>query len=199
MRVDHYLQQAFSFKRSYFYGDGKAKLPEEFVLRQQEVIGRIKLEASLIIAGFMPETDFALNIIEPRPFLCVVDDTRSSLGIDEVFIEREYDAIGSGAGTAMSMLFRREQDSVDSLVTTIYNVYEANCMSDKVPGVGRWVLNFDVLCADGSMRTLTENGYKYLRDKFKKFGPKKMEDKNLELKDEFLETFPEKPKPPQVP
>jgi hypothetical protein len=193
--VDHYLQQAFSFNRSYFYGDGKTKLPEEFILRQQDAIGRIKLDASLIISGFLPETDFARNTVEPRPFLCVVDDTRSSMGVEEVFIEHEYDAIGSGSGTALSMLFRREQDSIDSLACTVYNVYEANCMSDKVPGVGRFFVNIDILYLNGTMKTLTEDGYKYLKQKFKSYGPNKIKEKDLEMKEDFLEPFPEGSKP----
>ena len=198
--VDHYLEQAFSFNRAYFYGDGKTKLPEEFVSRQQDMISRIKLDASLLIAGFIAESDYSNGTVNQRPFLCVVDDSKSAFGIEDVTLEYEYEAIGSGAGTALSMLFRREQESTDSLPCTIYNLYEANCMSDKVPGVGRDILNVDVLYSDGKMKTLTEDGYKYLRARFKKFGPKPINAQDIELKPDFLEPYsPERtdPSPPQ--
>ena len=187
--VDHYFQQTFSFSRSYFYGQGKEKLPEKFIADQEEVISRIKLEASLIIAGYIPETDFLKGGKGPRPFLCVVDDTQSVSGADEVTIEYEYAAIGSGHYPAISNLYRREQDSVNSLIQTLYNVYEANCLSDKVPGVGREFVKIDVLYSDGSLKSVSEAGYKYLKSLFKKYGPKHVDAKKIEFKEDFIEPY----------
>ncbi|HEY3927341.1 MAG TPA: hypothetical protein VGL89_03095 [Candidatus Koribacter sp.] len=187
--VDHYLQQSFSFNRAYFYGQGKSKLPEEFVARQQDAISRIKLEASLIICGFMDERDYVTNTVNKLPFICVVDDTRSSNGVEEVMLEYEYDAIGSGSATALSMLYRREQDSTDSLASTLYNVYEANGMSDKVPGVGKSFINLAVLYRDGHLEAVTEDGYKYLKKQFTRFGPKRTKEDSFTVNSGFLEPY----------
>jgi hypothetical protein len=195
--VDHYFQQTYSFSRAYFYGEGKAKLPESFIADQEDAISRIKLEASLIIAGFIPESAFLEGTKGPRPFLCVVDDTQSITGTtDEVTLEYEYAAIGSGRYPAISNLFRRSQDSMNSLIQTLYNVYEANCLSDKVPGVGREFANIDVLYSDGSIKSVNEEGYKYLESLFKRFGPKSVDTKKIEFKQEFLEPFEDDSNPP---
>lgn len=193
--VNHYLQQTFAFSRDYFYKHGKAKFPESFVSAQEDVISRIKLDASLIIAGFAEQIDFVDNIKSPRPFLCVVDDLRA----DDVALEFEYDAIGSGNHTALSTLFRREQDSVNSLAKTLYNVYEANCLSDKVPGVGKKYINIAILYSDGKLRSLSGAGYEYLGEKFKKkFGPRRIGKGEIEFKEEFVEPFKEKSKPSEA-
>lgn len=185
--VDHYLQKTFSFGRDYFHKEGKHKLPESFITAQQDVISRITLDASLIIAGFMEESDFVEGRKEPRPFLCVVDDLKT--GVDEVTLESEYAAIGSGNYTALSTLYRRVQDSIDSLGRTLYNVYEANCLSDKVPGVGKKYLNIDILYADGTIKTLSDEGYEYLKELFEKYGPKRISEKKIEFKESFVEPF----------
>jgi hypothetical protein len=181
--VDHYLQQTFSFNRAYFHGDGKNKLPEDFMRIQQEIISRIKLEASLIIAGYIEESIFAENTKAERPFLCVIDD---DTGKDEVALEYEYAAIGSGSYPALSSLYRREQHSTNSLARTLYNVYEANCLSEKVPGVGRNIIKIDVLFPGGKVKSFTPSGYKYLRTKFLKYGPQRFREKDMEFKEEFV-------------
>lgn len=184
--VDDYLRQTFAFGRTYFYKHGRERFPESFVSTQEDVISKIKLDASLIIAGFITESDFSDSTKNARPFLCVVDDMRQ----DEVLLEFEYDAIGSGHGTSLSTLYRREQDSINSLGQTLYNVYEANSLSDKVPGVGRNYVNIDILYADGNLKTLSEEGYKYLKHQFKKkFGPKKISSGAIEFRPEFVEPF----------
>jgi hypothetical protein len=187
--VDHYFQQTFSFTSAYFYGEGKTKLPESFILEQEVAVSRIKLEASLIIAGFIAEGNFLDGTKAPRPFLCVVDEDRLVTGTEDVTLESEYDAIGSGHYPAISNLYRRSQDSINSLIQTLYNVYEANCLSDKVPGVGREFVNIDVLYADGSIKSVSDAGYKYLKGLFRKFGPKPIKSEQIEFKQDFLEAF----------
>jgi hypothetical protein len=66
--VDSYLQKTFAFDRKYFHGDGAKNLPESFILEQQQAISQITLDAQLIIAGFIPETDCDSQKTEPKPF-----------------------------------------------------------------------------------------------------------------------------------
>jgi hypothetical protein len=73
--VEEYLRQTYAFDRDYFYGDGSRALPETFVSTVTETISRIKLDGSLIIAGFLDQTDLGSGKLSPRPFLAVVDET----------------------------------------------------------------------------------------------------------------------------
>jgi hypothetical protein len=186
--VDEYLRQTYSFDRAYFYGAGSTALPETFVSAVTENISRIKLDGSLIIAGFSNETDLDSGEVSPRPFLAVVDEVTDVSGSQEyVRLEYEFAAIGSGQYTALSSLYRREQDSANSLRRTLYKVYEANRLSEKVPGVGEKYIALYVLHSDGHVEELTKAGYDYLSDIYDEFGPQKIDSKKLEDKSEFFQ------------
>ena len=151
-------------------------------------IFRIKLDGSLIIAGFLDETDFGSGEISPRPFLAVDDDVTDVTGSREyVRMEYEFAAIGSGQYTALSSLYRREQDSTNSLRRTLYKVYEPNRLSENVPGVGKKYIAVYVLHSDGHVEELTRDGYEYLSDLYDEFGPQKMDSKKLLNKKEFFQ------------
>jgi hypothetical protein len=185
--VDEYLRQTYAFDRDYFYGSGNT-LPETFVSMVTENISRIKLGASLIIAGFVTETDFGSGNLSPRPFLAVVDEVTDISGSQEyVKLEYEFAAIGSGLYTALSSLYRREEDSTNSLRRCLYKVYEANRLSENVPGVGKEYIAMYVLHSDGRVEELTKSGYDYLSDLFDKFGPQKIDSKQLLNKREFFQ------------
>jgi hypothetical protein len=135
--VEEYLRQTYAFDREYFYGIGTSNLPQTFSSMVTENIARIKLDGSLLVAGFVDETDLDSGEVSPRPFLAVVDEITDVSGSQEyVRLEYEFAAIGSGQYTALSSLYRREQDSTNSLHRSLYKVYEANRLSEKVPGVG---------------------------------------------------------------
>jgi hypothetical protein len=182
--VDEYLQQTYAFDRDYFYGEGATKLPGTFISKVTADIERIKLDASLIIVGFNNETDFSTGSVWNVPFLSLVDESQSALGI----LESEYAAIGSGNYTALATLYRREQSSTDSLEETLYNVYEANRLSEEVPGVGKNFLAMYVLHENGKMKEVTDAGYKHLRNLYATYGPHDIKKREaLTVRDEFFE------------
>jgi hypothetical protein len=186
--VDEYLRQTYSFDRNYFYGAGATALPTTLVSMLSENISRLKLDGSLIIAGFLDEADLDSGKMSPRPFLAVVDEVTDVSGSQEyVRLEYEFAAIGSGQYTALSSLYRREQDSMNSLRRTLYKVYEANRLSENVPGVGEQYIAIYVLHSDGHIEELTKAGYDYLGDLYDKFGPQKVESKALLSKQEFFQ------------
>lgn len=186
--VDEYLRQTYSFDRAYFYGAGSTALPETFVSAVTDNISRIKLDGSLIIAGFSNETDLDSGAVSPRPFLAIVDEiTDVSSSQEYVRLEYEFAAIGSGQYTALSSLYRREQDSANSLRRTLYKVYEANRLSEKVPGVGERYIALYILHSDGHVEELTKEGYDYLSDIYDEFGPQKIDSKKLMDKKEFFQ------------
>jgi len=186
--VDEYLRQTYAFDREYFYGASSTALPQTFVSTVTENISRIKLDASLIIAGFLNETDFSSGEVSPRPFLAVVEEVADVSGSQEyVKLEYEFAAIGSGQYTALSSLYRREQDSTNSLRRSLYKVYEANRLSENVPGVGKKYIAVYVLHSDGHVEELTKEGYDYLSDRYEEFGPQKIDSKKLLAKKEFFQ------------
>jgi hypothetical protein len=186
--VEEYLRQTYAFDRQYFYGTGSTNLPQTFSSMVTENIARIKLDGSLIIAGFVDETDFDSGEVAPRPFLAVVDEITDVSGSQEyVRLEYEFAAIGSGQYTALSTLYRREQDSTNSLRRSLYKVYEANRLSEKVPGVGEEYIAIYVLHSDGHVEELTKDGYKYLSDLYDKFGPQRIDSKQLRSEKDFFQ------------
>jgi hypothetical protein len=186
--VEEYLRQTYAFGREYFYGTGSSILPQTFSSMVTENIGRIKLDGSLLVAGFVDETDLDSGEVSPRPFLAVVDEITDVSGSQEyVRLEYEFAAIGSGQYTALSSLYRREQDSTNSLRRSLYKVYEANRLSEKVPGVGEEYIAIYVLHSDGHVEELTKDGYKYLGDLYDKFGPQKIDSKQLRSDKEFFQ------------
>jgi hypothetical protein len=186
--VDEYLRQTYAFNREYFFGPGSTALPHPFVSTVTENISRIKLDSSLIIAGFLNETDFSSGKASPRPFLAVVEEVTDVSGAQEyVKLEYEFAAIGSGQYTALSSLYRREQDSTNSLRRSLYKVYEANRLSENVPGVGKKYIAVYVLHSDGHVEELTKEGYDYLSDRYDEFGPQKIDGKKLLDKKEFFQ------------
>jgi hypothetical protein len=198
--VDEYLRQTYSFDRPYFYGAGSTALPETFVSAVTENISRIKLDGSLIIAGFSNETDLDSGEVSPRPFLAVVGEITDVSGSQEyVRLEYEFAAIGSGQYTALSSLYRREQDSGNSLRRTLYKVYEANRLSEKVPGVGEKYIALYTLHSDGHVEELTKAGYDYLSDLYDEFGPQKIDGKKLLDNKEFFQPLDSPTKTVKIP
>jgi hypothetical protein len=186
--VEEYLRQTYAFDREYFYGTGSSNLPQKFCSMVTENIARIKLDGSLLVAGFVDETDLDSGEVSPRPFLAVVDEITDVSGSQEyVRLEYEFAAIGSGQYTALSSLYRREQDSTNSLRRSLCKVYEANRLSENVPGVGEEYIAIYVLNSDGHVEELTKDGYKYLSDLYDKFGPQKIDSKQLRSEKEFFQ------------
>ena len=178
--VNDYLQQTYAFDADYFYSEGAKTFPEAIVTKISDEITRIKVEAQLIIAGFIDRTNLTSGNVTLEPFLGVVEEqsTHSSTK-DDIRIESSFAAIGSGSLPALASLYRRQQSSTDSLAQTIYNVYEANRLSEEVPGVGKDYVDIYVLRQDGRLDALTEAGYTHLRKMYKQFGPKDIPDEKV--------------------
>jgi hypothetical protein len=188
--VDEYLRQTYAFDREYFSGPGSTALPQTFVSTVTDNISRIKLDGSLIVAGFLGETDFGSGTVSPRPFLAVVDEFTDVSGAQEyVRLEYEFAAIGSGLYTALASLYRREQNSANAMRRTLYKVYEANRLSEKVPGVGKEYIAMYVLYSDGRVEELTKAGYDYLNTLYEGFGPQRLDTKKFFNKREFFKSL----------
>ena len=187
--VEEYLRQNYTFDWKYFYGDGLKILPDTFITKVGYEIQKIKLDASLIICGFLPQTSYENGEIFQSPFLGLVD-VQEDLISDQEYprILDDFAATGSGGPTALSSLYRREQSPDDSLERTLYNVYEANLLSEEVPGVGKRYIGIYVLDEKGAMSEMTDAGYKNLKKLYAKYGPHQIKkDESLKLEDSFFE------------
>ncbi len=150
-----------------FLEKGKAQLPEESFRQAVYEIGAQRIEAELILVGYMDD-HFVLFQCADR----------------EVTEHSDFIAIGSGAQIAAPVLYQREQNHTHSVEKTVYAVHEAKKLAEIAPGVGRNTtytllrppkddsssLDFDFLSPVGKRE---------LEKRFLRFGPKKTVDSPL--------------------
>jgi predicted methyltransferase len=117
---------------------------------------------------------------------------------DTVSLETEFAAIGSAANTAKTILFLRDQDSTDSVMDSIYAVYEAKSLSETVPGIGE-SYSIDVVDDTGTVMALSDKGAQRCKELFVRFGPRAKSTKTKKwfaIKEDYLEPYVAFPKGP---
>jgi hypothetical protein len=191
--ADDFTQQMLGITYRDFLAKGKATFPDEFFRQHVEQVEKIRLGASLIICGFIDTYDYLEKKNERSSVIAVVDDEAPT---DKIFsMQTDFAAIGSGYASALGVLCRRGQSSDDSLLRTIYVLYEAKMLSDLVPGVSESALSIDILSADGTMQSLSDEGYDVCEKLFSRFGPRAIEDDNekhqikFKMESKYLEPF----------
>lgn len=128
------------------------------------------------------------------PYFFVVQDSQDHE--DVVRPEDNFASIGSGSYVAIPALHQREQEDSNSLLETIYNVYEAKRLSQIVPGVGL-ATSIDVLYPDGTTWEWSDELADRCKWLFDRLGPKlrlsekKAKDYFGEFKDSYLEPLDE--------
>jgi 20S proteasome alpha/beta subunit len=157
------------FAMSYddFVQIGKDKLPPDIFRDAVFQIADLKLP-EFIIAGF--DGNFSL--------IC---QTSSSANVS---IREGFAVIGEGGYLATAALLQREQSSVSSIPETLYNVYEAKRYAEKVPSVGKRT-RISVL-SKGGLKVVTAPGRRWLRERYKEFGPQEINYEGLKMQDDFL-------------
>jgi ATP-dependent protease HslVU (ClpYQ) peptidase subunit len=165
--ADSYIRQSLGISYREFL-DRADKLPAEIVSAKLNEIDRIKLNAALILCGFIRTSSEG----SANPYLFVVEDEDNHSNV--VRVEDNFAAIGSGAYVAIPSLHQREHDSEKSLMETLYAVFEAKELSRVVPGIGA-ATSIDVMDADAAkpmLWSITEAGYEHCSALFRKLGPK---------------------------
>lgn len=166
-------------------------IPEEFVTKRLDEVSNIKLGAALILSGFVEMQDYISKKKEKNAYLFVVEDDEGHQ--DVVRTEDNFAVIGSGRHVAVPALTQRELDSSQSLMETIYCVYEAKKLAEVVPGVGEHT-SIDVFEASGKTWSISDKGYDHCKRLFRRLGPRlKLSDKRkkelFKMKHDFLEPF----------
>lgn len=168
-----------------------ATLPDGFVTRRLEEVGAIKLGAALILAAFVAVTDPVTKKRESQPYLFVVDDQEGHQDVARV--EDNFAVIGAGSYVAIPALNQREIDGTQSLMETIYAVYEAKRLAEIVPGVGEST-SLEVLGPDGEMQSLSGEGHGRCKGLLRRLGPRldlsgRKKSELFKFQKKFLEPF----------
>jgi hypothetical protein len=195
--TESYFNTKYGVPYSFIVNHGMEKFGEAFVRDCLDQATRILVGVELIIVGFVEVVDYEDSKTWRAPMIVLVSESTDG---DVVSLENEFAAIGSAANTARTMLFLRNQDSNDSLMETIYAVFEAKTLSETVPGIGE-SYSIDVMSEDGSVMDISEEGAERCKVLFSRFGPKSRTQKTqhwFEMKESYLEgpgeRNPEEPK-----
>lgn len=166
--ADSHLKSVYGISFDHLINRGKESIGETFTNQCLDDISRLTVNAQLIIAGFVEGYDPLERRREKEPMICTVSEQNEG---DPVTFDEEFSAIGGGHTIARAMLCIREQEVEDSLMETIYAVFEAKIMSEKVPGIGP-SLTIEIFYPDGQLMTLSDAGFDRCKELFARFGPR---------------------------
>lgn len=193
--ADSYFNTKYGFPYSFIVNHGKERFGEAFLGDCLNEAAKLYVGVELIIVGFVDVIDYFDMKPWRAPMVVVVSE-----GCDDVVsLENEFAAIGSAANTAKTILFLRDQDSTDSVMDTIYAVFEAKTLSETVPGIGE-SFSIDVVDDMGTVMALSDEGAKHCKKLFDRFGPRAKTTKTkkwFEMKEAYLEPYTSFPKGPQ--
>lgn len=180
-RAEEYIGTTLGINYETFL-QNREKLGDETFRALIRDVGKIEQEGQLLICTFVPIRPGEPDLV---PLLFRVEDW-------EVTQCDNFATIGSGGPVADAILFHRSHDERESLVTTLYSVFEATKFGSIAPGVGEH-FTITVLYPpnkDGEIvtRDLSSKGTQYLEEKFREFGPKTV--KKLKLEDDYLDASP---------
>jgi hypothetical protein len=121
--TDTYLAR-YKMGMDEFRTKGRRQLGPDVFDTLCDKIARVSFDLRFLVAGFDRSSE--------SPHLFVI----SNPGVEEIYDRPGFWAIGSGAMSALSMLFYRGQKVIASLEQTIYNVCEAKFMAESASDVG---------------------------------------------------------------
>lgn len=100
--AEDYIQQLLGVSYSYFLEYCKVRFPDDFFRDRTTEVSRIKIQASLIIAGFLPGSSIGNVRGGLFPVICVVEDDAAHTNV--VREETHFASIGSGTWIANAAL-----------------------------------------------------------------------------------------------
>jgi ATP-dependent protease HslVU (ClpYQ) peptidase subunit len=190
--IESHFNTKYGVPYTFIINHAMQKFGETFVRECVDEASKIFVGVELLLAGFVEVIDYTDMKPWMAPMIVLVSEITDG---DVVSLESEFAAIGSAANTARTMLFLRNQDSQDSLMETIYAVFEAKTLSETVPGIGE-SYSIDVIDEDGRVMSITDEGAKRCKTLFARFGPRDRSKKTkqwFDIKDAYLESWEEEP------
>jgi len=161
--AETHIETAIGISYDEFRRKGKKTLPEDLYRSLCWEIRNQQTDVELLIAGFLP--------VPGKPERLIPAIVKVSFG--KVWYSDNFAVAGSGAGIAEPALFHRNQNSLDTFEATVYQVYEAKCLAERSPGVGRRLIML-VLRPKQRPLVLTEPGIKFLDKQVKRFSPRRL-------------------------
>jgi hypothetical protein len=159
-RKDAYVFATLGVTYADFLSRTSTQFPESVVSATFSEIRKMRIEASLIVAGFVPKGKSA------KPLICKIDVN------GDVSISDHFECSGEGQRVASPALLRREYNSNVSLMDAAYRLYEAKTLAEVFSSVSDDT-SVDVLYPDGTLEQFSNAGHVKLGAMFKRFGPKK--------------------------
>lgn len=138
----------------------RAQFPDSIVLATFAETRKMRLDASLIIAGFVPKGKSV------KPLICKIATN------GEVSLSDHFECSGEGAVVATPTLLRREYSSSVSLMDAAYRLYEAKTLAEVYTSVSEET-SVDILYPDGKLEQFSNAGHKKLEAMYNIFGPRK--------------------------
>ncbi len=164
------VQNKYSMTYQDFLATGKERLPEDIYRADVYDISQICIDAEFIVIGFLDDH---------MPMLIHTDR------FGNVRIMDHFATAGEGAFLAEASLLQREQYDFYPLWQTVYCVYEAKRISERVSSVGKETA-LVIMKQNGDIDLIKEVGRKFLGEQFLKFGPQDI-DKAVIVPSEHIE------------
>lgn len=159
-RKDAYVFATLGVTYADFLNRTCTQFPESVVTATFSEIRKMRIDASLIVAGFVPKGKSV------KPLICKIDRNGG------VSISEHFECSGEGQVVASPTLLRREYNSSVSLMDAAYRLYEAKKLSEVYTSVSEDT-SVDILYPDGKLEQFSDSGHDKLISMFKTFGPKK--------------------------
>jgi hypothetical protein len=153
---EEFIQGRHSISYERFLKEGKNSLPDDIFRSSSLQVEHISLRAYLIIAGFTSDG---------FPMLLETDDRAS------VKIREHYAVVGEGALLAQSALVHRAHVEAFGLNRTLYCVYEAKKMAERVLSVGHGE-TIIIMHRNLTQEIINQNGLQFLWRMWLDHGPK---------------------------
>ena len=159
-RKDAYVFATLGVTYADFLNRKRTQFPESVVSATFSEIRKMRIEASLIVAGFVPKGRTV------KPLICKIDVN------GDVSISEHFACSGEGQKVATPMLLRREYNSSVSLMDAAYRLYEAKTLAEVYSSVSEDT-SVDILYPNGDLEQFSTIGHRKLGSMFDEFGPKK--------------------------
>jgi hypothetical protein len=162
-KINEFIQGRYGISYDDFLHFGKDKFPSDIHREAFLSLSEIKLGCTFIFAGL---TD--------RHSIVLIDTTDAG----RVAIREDFVTIGEGAYLAQASLLQRKFNGVKDLPEALYMIYEAKKFAEEIGSVGpRTTL---AIIGPDTRRDVNAEGLKKLEAHFKKFGPQKIKEEELE-------------------
>jgi 20S proteasome alpha/beta subunit len=169
IRLDHAIRIKYGFSVEWYNNGGALQLRPERSAAVQTDIARFSIEELLI--AYVDDLD---------PILIKITEDGDVTECDN------YDCVGTGSTIALSFLCQEDWDERMSLMDCAARIYSAKVAAQQNPEVSVST-SFDIRVQGELPRDFTEEGFKYLRGRVRRF----RFPRNLEFEESFLAEMPD--------